>query len=224
MIMICFKTTIFFLASSLLFSCNQTTKQGNDNSTETDKARRDTPAVSTSHAVTNNKPLSEFGEFIPAGYEILYQSAGKLDLDHLPDKILVLKKNGEDSLSTQETPIKRKSLILLGQADGSFKLKAQNENLVYHYAYDLNFKEALVGIRIQEGQFSVDHYGGFADRWGRTTTFKYNSAENNWFVTEDEHSSFKATDPENTQKEKVYTEKDFGKIVFEKFDIYKEWK
>jgi hypothetical protein len=162
-------------------------------------------------------------KFIPTGYSILFQGAGDLNLDGITDKILILRKNGEDTLSTIENPVKRKLLILSGQQDKSFKLESENDNVIYFYGYDLNFKDAFVDLIIKPGQFSVDHYGGFAQRWGRTTTFKYNTADKTFYLAKDEFSTFDATDEKKTTKEKIHTEKDFGKVTVDKFDIYKKW-
>jgi len=162
-----------------------------------------------------------FSKFIPKNYSILNISKGNLDLDKIEDVIIVLKKDGEDSLSSAEKPIKRKTLILIGQANGSYKLVAQHDNLVYYYNYDLNFKDAFVDIEIENGSFSISHYGGFVQRWGRSSEFKYNPKDKNWYLVKDEYSTFEAMDPENTEKEKILTAKEFGKIPLNKFDIYK---
>src|SRR6478672_8043583 len=77
-------------------------------------------------------------KFIPKNYSILNVSKGDLNFDKIEDVILVLNKDGEDSLSTAEHPIKRKVLILIGQKDKSYKLVTQHDNLVYYYNYDLN--------------------------------------------------------------------------------------
>lgn len=163
-------------------------------------------------------------KFVPKSYSILQLAKGNMNLDKIEDVILVLNKNGEDSLSTAEHPIKRKVLILIGQKDESYKLVTQHDNLVCYYNYDLNFKDVFVDLKIVNGSFSISHYGGFAQRWGRTTEFKYNPKEKNWYLLKDEFSTFEATDPENTEKETILTEKEFGKIALNKFDIYKTLK
>jgi hypothetical protein len=161
-------------------------------------------------------------DFIPSGWEELISRKADLNLDSLQDMIVVLNKKGEDSLSSSDHPVKRIFLILTGQKDKTYRRDVQNQNVVYHYNYDLNFKDALTDIRVARGLFYIDHYGGFAERWGRTSTFKYNSKAKNWFLTEDEYSTFQSTDPDNTQKERILTQKNFGKVPVTKFDIYKK--
>lgn len=167
---------------------------------------------------------SELSGFIPEGYSVVKYTKGNLNLDDKDDVILVLGKNGEDSLSNSENPLKRKTLILLGNDKKSYQVAAQSENAVYYYNYDLNFKEALVEIVTKDGTFTISHYGGFATRWGRTSVFKYDPKQKNWYLIKDEFSSFKADAHEDSEKETILTPKNFGKIAFVDFNIYKEGK
>lgn len=167
---------------------------------------------------------SEIMRFVPKGYSVVKYVKGNLNLDDKDDVILVLGKNDEDSLSNSENPLKRLTLILLGADKNSFTLHFQNENAVYYYNYDLNFKEALSDISIKSGTFSIAHYGGFATRWARTSSFKYNSKKKNWYLFKDEFSSFRADAAEGSEKENVLTPKNFGNISFKDFNIYQETK
>ncbi len=165
--------------------------------------------------------------FVPEGYSILEFKKGNLNLDSIEDAILVLNKNGEDSTSTIENPVKRNLLILIGEPNGTYMLATQNENAVYYYGFDANFKDAFVGVRIEKGRFIIEHYGGFTKRWGRTTTFEFNPSANDWFLLEDEYFVMDATDQEEPNKvisETKLTNKNFGAIPFGKFNIYNELK
>ena len=136
--------------------------------------------------------------------------------------ILVLNKNGEDSISTIEKPVKRKFLILIGQSNNTYKLVSQNENLIYFYGYDLNFKDAFVDVNIEKGRFTIDHYGGFAHRWGRSTAFEYYPPIGNWFLFDDEYSIMDASNTEEPNKlisEQKINSDAYGKIQVDKFDL-----
>jgi len=166
-------------------------------------------------------------KFVPKDYAILEIKKGRLNLDSIDDAIIVLNKKGEDSISTSEKPVKRIFLILIGQSDKTFKLHSQNENAVYSYNYDPNFKDAFVGLSIEKGGFVIEHYGGFSKRWARTTAFAYHPSANNWFLLEDKYSTMDATNQEEPNKiieTRKLTHKDFGEIPFSEFDIYKELK
>jgi len=167
--------------------------------------------------------LSPFlAPFVPVGYTVLDTTSGDLNLDTYPDITLVLKKNGEDTTSDViDHPEKRPLLILLGQADHSYKMAAQNNNAVYCVDCGGMMGDPFVDIVIKKGYFSVEHYGGSGWRWTRTITFKYSTTENEWFLYKDGGDSFHAAEPDKVTT-KIKTTRDFGKVSFEKFDIYKE--
>ena len=160
--------------------------------------------------------------FIPDGYTALDTTSGDLNLDQYSDMIMVLKKNGEDTTSDViEHPEKRPLLILLGQADNSSKLAARNDNAVYCIDCGGIMGDPFMDIVIKKGYFSIEHYGGSGWRWTRTITFKYSPSDNYWYLHKDGGDSFHAADPDKVTT-KVRTIKDFGKVAFDKFDIYKE--
>jgi hypothetical protein len=160
--------------------------------------------------------------FVPKDYTILDTVTGNLNLDKYPDMILVLKKNGEEKTSdVVNHPEKRPLLILVGQPDGTFKLVARNDNTVYCIDCGGMMGDPYQGITIKNGYFSVEHYGGSAWRWTRTITYKYSKVKNYWFLHKDGSESFHASEPEKV-KSKTRTIKNFGKVAFDKFDIYKE--
>ena len=160
-------------------------------------------------------------DFVPDGYFILSRTAGNLNLDSIMDMALVLGRKGEDTLSSQEHPLNRKLLILFGQMDKTYKLAFQNENVVCFYGYDLNFKDAFTEIQITAGMFTVNHYGGFRYRWGRGLSFSYNTSDENFYLTEDTYSTTDVISENLDTETKTQTVKDFGKINFTAFDIYK---
>lgn len=158
---------------------------------------------------------------IPKGYEVLAFEKGDLNRDAYADVILVLKKKGEEKTSdVNDHPEKRPLLILLGQADKSYTLAARSDNSVYCVDCGGMMGDPFTGISIKNGYFSVEHYGGSGQRWTRIVTFKYSPAEKNWFLFKDGGDRFHATAPEEVKTE-VRTVKNFGKIPFQKFDIYK---
>jgi hypothetical protein len=168
-----------------------------------------------------NLPLS-LGEFVPEGYTVLDTTSGDLNLDEYPDMIMVLKKNGEDTTSDViEHPEKRPLLILIGQTNHTYKFAAQSDNAVYCIDCGGVMGDPFMEVVIKKGYFSIEHYGGSSWRWTRTITFKYSPADNYWYLHKDGGDSFHAAEPEKTTT-KVKTTKDFGKVPFDKFDIYKE--
>lgn len=160
--------------------------------------------------------------FIPRGYMLKDTARGDLNLDGLKDLILVLSREEEEKTSDIiENPEKRLMLILLAQKNNTYKRAAQNENVIYCYDCGGMLGDPYQRIMVQDGQFTIEHFGGSSWRWARTITFKYSPSEDDWHLTEDALVNSHASDPENI-KTTIRTADDFGKIRFESFDIYKE--
>ena len=165
---------------------------------------------------------ADISSLIPEGYQLLDSTYGNLNLDKYKDLILVLKKAGEDTSSdVSKHPEKRPLLILTGKADGGFVLAARNDNTVYCIDCGGAMGDPFQQVVIKNGYFSIEHYGGSGWRWRRIVTYRYAAADKNWWLYKDGHESFHASDPEKVES-KIITEKDFGKIRFDAFDIYKE--
>lgn len=216
-------------------SCGQTSKpfvekvETDSTTRSSDKSSKakstDTGNYKVKHEPYNkaikNLPAS-LAQFVPEGYAALDTTSGDLNLDQFLDMIMILKKNGEDTTSdVVEDPEKRPLLILVGQSDHSYKLAARSDNAVYCIDCGGVMGDPFMEIAIKKGYFSVEHYGGSGWRWTRTITFKYSPADNNWYLHKDGGDSFHAAEPEKVTT-KVRTTKDFGKMPFDQFDIYKE--
>ena len=164
----------------------------------------------------------EFRSFIPKNYVALDLTRGDLNRDKYPDAVMVLYKKGEEKTSdVLKHPEKRPLLILLGQANKTYKLAAQSNNAVYCVDCGGQMGDPFTGITIKNGYFSVEHYGGSGWRWTRIVTFKYSPKEQDWFLFKDGGERFHALEPSKVTEE-LRTVKDFGKVRFEKFDIYKD--
>lgn len=171
-------------------------------------------------AADSNKVLPEqAAQFIPEGYGPLDFEQGDLNLDQLNDLVLVLRKNGEDSLSDViDNPSERPLLLLIGQPDLTYKLAARNDQVVMCFDCGGVFGDPYSGITIKKGYFSVEHYGGSNWRWTRIITFKYSTKIKNWLLYKDGRESFHTSDPDHVETE-VRLVKDFGMVPFEKFSL-----
>lgn len=159
---------------------------------------------------------------IPDGYSIIDTCTGDLNQDEYTDLLLVLRQNGEDSIARKvDGPVKRKLLLLTGSAEQTYTLAAQSENVVYCNVCGGMMGDPYQQLVIKNGYFTVEHYGGSSWRWTRNITFKYSKADSTWYLHKDGGDSFHATDPEKVTT-KVRTVKDFGKVPFAEFDIYKD--
>jgi hypothetical protein len=160
--------------------------------------------------------------FVPEGYEILDTASGDLNRDAFTDMILVLSRIGEEKASDEDDNSgDRPLLVLTGTAGGAYRLAARGDNAVYCINCGGMMGDPFMGIVINRGYFSVEHYGGSGWRWSRTITFKYVPEEQSWYLHKDGGESFHVDDPEKV-KEHVKTTKDFGRVPLAQFDIYKE--
>jgi len=221
-----FTTKMFICLLLTLLSCNQSPRQEKitaivltaDTLTSTDNSLK----KELFKQVVDNL-TSELLEFLPTNYSVLDTVSGDLNLDGINDYILVLKKNGEDTLSNViDNPEKRPLLILLRDKNNKLKLVRRNDNTVYCIDCGGMMGDPFMGITIKNGYFSVEHYGGSAWRWTRIITYKYSKQDNEWFLHKDGSESFHASEPEKVESN-IKTIKDFGNVKFEEFDIYKEY-
>jgi hypothetical protein len=165
------------------------------------------------------------------GYEALDTASGDLNLDAYPDMILVLKRNGEDTVSDMnyDAPVKRPLLILTGTADGNYQLAGRNDNAVLCYNCSGMFGDAFTGVTIKHGYFSIEHSIAGGQHWESVTTFKYDKGKNDWFLYIEGYISYRMNDDTSADAEALVkdvesqkTVKDFGVVSFGKYDTYRE--
>ncbi|WP_133943908.1 hypothetical protein [Epilithonimonas xixisoli] len=217
-------TNIFICLLLTLCSCNQNSKQEKSAVKNIDTITTGIENIQKREPfkqVVDNLP-NELLEFVPKNYSVLDTVSGDLNLDEINDYILVLKKNDEDTLSDViDNPERRPLLILLRNKDNKLQLARKNNNTVYCIDCGGMMGDPFMGVTIKNGYFSVEHYGGSAWRWTRIITYKYSKQDNEWFLHKDGSESFHATEPEKVES-KIKTTKDFGRVKFETFDIYRE--
>ena len=159
---------------------------------------------------------------LPAGYAVLAAARGDLNRDATPDWLVVLNKPNEQKTSdVVDHPTKRPLLVFVGGAGGTFTLAARTDNAVYCVDCGGMMGDPFAGLTIKKGYFTVEHYGGSAQRWTRYVTFKYEPAGRTWLLHRDGSERFHATDPEHGTTAAT-TAKNFGRVLLTRFDIYKE--
>ncbi len=154
--------------------------------------------------------------FVPAGFGILDSASGDLNRDAWPDKVLVLRKNGEDTTTVED--LDRPLLLLLGQPDHRYALAARNDRVVLRRGEGGMMGDPYQQVVIKKGFFSVEHYGGSSHRWTRVITFKYAPADHSWYLSREGSEGFSAFAPDSTTFSSSHTPRDFGKVPFVKYD------
>ncbi|RFS15129.1 hypothetical protein D0T08_18815 [Emticicia sp. C21] len=165
---------------------------------------------------------AELAKYIPKGYILLDSASGDLNRDEYNGLILVLNKPDEKETSdVSEHPTLRPLLLLIGQPSHTYKVVARNDKAVYCVDCGGMMGDPFTQIVIKNGYFSIEHYGGSSWRWGLITTFKYSATDKIWYLYKQGSTSMHTSDPDKV-KTKITTTKNFGKIPFSKYDIYKE--
>jgi hypothetical protein len=159
---------------------------------------------------------------LPAGYTVLSATRGDLNRDALPDWAVVLHRPDEQQTSDVVAhPTRRPLLLFVGGPGGTYTLAARTDNAVYCVDCGGIMGDPFQQIAIKKGYFTVEHYGGSAQRWTRYVTFRYDPASRTWLLHRDGHEHFHALEPERGTTTAT-TSKDFGRVPLARFDIYKE--
>ncbi|MET4108353.1 hypothetical protein [Hymenobacter sp. UYP22] len=159
---------------------------------------------------------------LPAGYAVLEAAQGDLNRDALPDWLVVVHRPDEAKASDVVShPTKRPLLVFVGGAGGTFALAARTDNAVYCVDCGGLMGDPFTGLAIKNGYFTVEHSGGSAQRWTRHVTFRYEAATGSWLLHRDGRERLHALDPEHGTATAA-TSKNFGRVPFTRFDIYKE--
>jgi hypothetical protein len=159
---------------------------------------------------------------LPAGYQVLTAERGDLNRDALPDWAVVVNRPDEQKTSdVVDHPTKRPLLLFVGGANGTYTLAARADNAVYCVDCGGMMGDPFQGITIKNGYFTVEHYGGSAQRWTRFITFRYDAATRTWLLHRDGGERFHALDPRHGTTD-MRTTKNFGRVSLARFNIYQE--
>lgn len=184
---------------SIMLSCNY---KGTNKNSATEVDTRDSLIV----------------DFIPNTHEIMDSIRGDLNGDAFSDVLLLLRNETE---SESNENLNRPLLILLGTATG-YRLGAISETAVYCFLCGDVMGDPYTGMQIDtSGTFSLNHYGGSNWRWTRNLTFRFDVEAKDWFLLQDVSESFSVFEEDNVQVD-LKTSKEFGRLSFSEFDIYKE--
>lgn len=222
------KNLIFFCVTILLmmfWNCKEEVKKDIENSAIQNPAKQESEEVRNEEAIEENKESIKpkgFMGLLPKGYEVLDSIKGDLNLDKIDDIVVVLKKpNEEETSDVAKHPEKRPLLLFLRDANGGLELAARNDNVVLCVDCGGMMGDPYSRIVIKNGYFSVEQFGGSGWRWNRIITFKYNPSDKKWYLHKDGTENFHNSEPEKVERE-ILTTKDFGKVPFEKFTVYRD--
>ena len=174
-------------------------------------------------ANAQNDPVkvpAEVKPFVTKGMVPIALETADLNGDGMKDFILVLDKRYDEKAQVDEAgESNRPTLILVRDASGKLTVAAENDVVVYCRMCGGVFGDPFAGIRIKGTSFTIDNYGGSADRWSYSYTFGYSRRDKTWQLTHVEETTFNSLDPNHTTRTRNYAPpKDFGLINFSDFD------
>lgn len=172
----------------------------------------------------------ELKGFIPKYYSAISMSSGDINADRIIDKVLVIRKNDEETSSRYQEgkPSKRRLLILTGQKDGTFRVALSNDETIL--CIDCNMvHDPFGGITIKDGALLLEHWiAGGPQHWNHTCTFKFDIASQRWLLSRFHFTNQKLNESDDPDAEAlvvdtdlVKTQKDFGLISLDTFSMAK---
>lgn len=164
----------------------------------------------------------ELKPFVQKGYTVLDFAKEDMNDDKLPDYILILKMEAEDTLTLNnpDTEMARPLLVIIRQPGGILKQQVSNNELILCKQCGGVMGDPYVGLTVNPGEFMVSFYGGSSWRWTGDFTFRYDKSKKNWFLQSHVSSDFQSGDPEKTMEVTVFNRSETGDISLQSFTPY----
>lgn len=127
---------------------------------------------------------AELKPFVLPEHEMLDFIKADLNLDGRKDYVLILKQEGEDTLTfdNEKWDAARTLLLITRQSDNKLKLAVTNTDIVLCRHCGGAMGDPYMGIEAKAGEFTLDFYGGSSWKWGNTITFRYDKLKKNWML------------------------------------------
>lgn len=153
----------------------------------------------------------EIERFIPASHEVVAVESGDVNRDGRGDYVLVVEKTTDE-----EGP--RTLLVLTREADGSLRLARSGPKAVFCRSCGGVWGDPFEGLVVDNGKFTVLHYGGSNWRWGYSYTFAWSRRDQTWQLVRVESRSFHTSAPQDMTTTVHTPPRHFGKIDLADFD------
>jgi hypothetical protein len=169
---------------------------------------------------------SFFNGFSQTGLVLRDSVSGYLDQDSIRDMILIFENKPSLLPAGSDSVEKRQFVVLLGMGKGLFNQALLNDRVALCKTCGYRLGDPYLKTAAPKGGFSIEQAGSSSDLfWKRTTSFKYSPPLKSWVLDQDKTVSG-PRHPDKTDKDLVpqftvlKTEKDFGRIPLDSFDIY----
>ena len=177
--------------------------------------------------------IDELSKFIPEGFLLISDYTADLNLDSIPDKLILL---GLDSAAhakmfpdsaLDDGPAgtyigPRPLIVLIRNADNSLKQVARNDQAVFEESATNYGGDAFQAMDVSNGEFMMEYfYHAGGEHSSFYVIFKYNRKLNDWILHETNLTSTSNTPTEDGSYDDTETEtktkKDFGLIRFKDY-------
>ena len=165
------------------------------------------------------KVPAEVAAFVEPNTKAIAVEKADLNGDGREDFILVLEKENpakdQDDFPIDQRPL----LILLRNADGKLTAAKRNERIVMCSQCGGVFGDPFDGVIAGRNTFSVEHYGGSAERWKFSYRFNYSRVNKTWQLVRVLELHYHTSNPNKDTYRKIYTPpRHFGKIDIADFN------
>ncbi len=156
--------------------------------------------------------------FVEAGTKAIALEKSDLNGDGREDFVLVLEKE-KPAKDADDFPVgQRPLLILLRGADGKLTAAKRNEKIIMCSQCGGVFGEPFEGVIAGRNSFSVEHYGGSAERWKFSYKFNYSKIDKTWQLVSVQEIHYHTSNPNGGTNRTYRPPRDFGKIDIANFD------
>lgn len=150
------------------------TDNNKDKIATTKKDTTPNPATTTEENGVTEKDtdVKSIEDFVPQDYQIRTKATGSLNGDAQEDVVLVLQKE-------EDVEANRIILLLIQKEDG-YKKVAENDQAILCQECGGVLGDPFQKVIVKDDFFTIEHFGGSAERWARYSTFKYDATSQDW--------------------------------------------
>ena len=178
-------------------------------------------AFVTFNAAAQKTPMpAELKPFVQSGYQALAYGKQDLNGDGLQDYVLILKVQGEDTISAESPDFEaaRPLLVITRKKDKSLQVAVTNNEVVMCHNCGGAFGDPFEELIVLPGGFNLDFYGGAGWRWSEEYQFRYDKLKKTWMFFKQNSTYFHAGDPDKTMQNATITRAEAGDISLADFN------